>query len=162
MTIAIKKEIFSSKSPDRGFTIKAFYLQQPNDGDALVEIYREEKPYRRFLYPAYKVWNIAAHFDDIVNGEIEGNFSGYDLAGWTGFGVVPIREIELAEPAPQTGICENSQGHYAATPAPQTAQQIEMPPNRKCKHCGYMHAIGMQCPGANAVFEGPASQKEKP
>ena len=93
MDIVIQKEIFASKQPDRGFTAKAFSLQGEN-GDALVEIYRDGEPYRRFLYPAYKVWNIAAHFGDIVTGEIEGNLSGYDLAGWSGFSVVPIVEVD--------------------------------------------------------------------
>ena len=90
--IEIDKEAFASKEPDRGFTVKAFYLKSPA-GDALVEICRDEQPYRRFLYPAYKVWNIAAHFHDIVTGEINGNGSSYDMAGWTGFSVIPIREI---------------------------------------------------------------------
>jgi hypothetical protein len=40
----------------------------------------------------------AAHFSDIVTGEIDGNFSGYDLAGWTGFNVVPIVEIAKESP----------------------------------------------------------------
>ena len=93
-TIEIDKQAFSSeKEPDRGFTVKAFYLKAPNNGDALIEVFRDGNPYRRFLYPAYKIWNIQAHFSDIVNGEIEGNFSGYDMAGWTGFGVIPIQEI---------------------------------------------------------------------
>jgi len=93
--VEIEKEVFSSKDADRGFTVKAFYLGAPK-GDALVEICRDGQPYRRFLYPAYKIWNIEAHFSDIVTGEIDGNYSGYDLAGWDGFGVVPIREIPSA------------------------------------------------------------------
>ena len=91
MILKIEKSVFSSP-PDRGFMAKAWYLSEPA-GDALVEIYREGQPYRRFLYPSYKIWNIAAHFSDIVDGEIEGNMAGYDLAGWNGFEVVPIREI---------------------------------------------------------------------
>ncbi len=94
MKIIIDKQAFSSKQPNRGFTVKASYLKEPK-GDALVEIYREGEPYRRFLFPAYKIWNIAAHFDDIVSGEIEGNYSGYDMAGWTGFSVVPIVEVDF-------------------------------------------------------------------
>ena len=85
--IVIDKLAFESKEPDRGFTARASYLLEPA-GEALVEIERDGKPYRRFLYPAYKVWNIAAHFSDIVSGEIEGDFSGYDMAGWNGFDVV--------------------------------------------------------------------------
>lgn len=90
--IVIDKEAFASKEPDRTFTVKAFYLKEP-EGDALVEIYREGQPYRRFLFPAYKIWNIAAHFSDIVTGEIDGSYPGYDMAGWDGFEVVPIREV---------------------------------------------------------------------
>lgn len=97
MNITIEKEAFASKQPDRGFTVKAHYLQEPK-GDALVEIFKDEKPYRRFLYPAYKIWNIAAHFSDIVDGELDGNMSGYDLAGWAGFHVVPIRELVPTPP----------------------------------------------------------------
>lgn len=93
MKLEIDKEIFASTQADRGFTVKAFYLKEPSGGDALVEIYRDGEPYRRFLFPAYKIWNIAAHFSDIVTGEIEGNFSGYDMAGWTGFTIVPIVEV---------------------------------------------------------------------
>lgn len=103
MNIAIDKEAFSSKTPDRGFTVKAFYLVKPNNGDALVEVYRDGEPYRRFLFPAYKIWNIAAHFSDIVDGEIEGNYSGYDLAGWTWFGVIPITELPQPAQEPQEG-----------------------------------------------------------
>ncbi len=98
--IVIDKEAFSSKEVDRGFTVKAHYLKEPS-GDALVEIFREGEPYRRFLFPAYKIWNIAAHFSDIVTGEIDGNYSGYDLAGWAGFHIVPIVELPLiTEPRP--------------------------------------------------------------
>jgi hypothetical protein len=94
MSIEIDKLAFEGPkgAPDRGFSVKAFYLLH-SDGDALVEITRDGEPYRRFLWPAYKIWNIAAHFSDIVDGEIEGNFSGYDLAGWTGFSII--------EPQPQ-------------------------------------------------------------
>jgi hypothetical protein len=73
--------------PNRGFTMQAWYLKEPA-GDALIEIKRDGEPYRRFLYPAYKIYNLAAHFGDIVEGEINGSFSGYDIAGWTGFTVV--------------------------------------------------------------------------
>ena len=93
MNIVIDKLIFAFDEPDRGFTVKAFELKEPANGDALVEIYRDGESYRRFLFPAYKIWNIAAHFSDIITGEIDSNFSGYDIAGWTGFSVVPIVEV---------------------------------------------------------------------
>ena len=85
--IKIDKLAFESKAPDRGFTVKASYLVEPK-GDALVEIFRDGNPYKRFLFPAYKIWNIAAHFGEIVTSEIEGNYDGYDMAGWTGFNVI--------------------------------------------------------------------------
>lgn len=94
--ITVKQEAFHSSAPDRGFVVKAFYLEEPNSGDALVEIYKEGQPYRRFLFPAYKIWNIAAHFTDIVDGEIEGNLSGYDLAGWAGFDVTYPKTPQIA------------------------------------------------------------------
>jgi len=28
---------------------------------------KDEKPFREFLFPAYKIWNIAAHIRDIVD-----------------------------------------------------------------------------------------------
>jgi hypothetical protein len=94
MQIVIEKLAFELETSDRGFTVKAFYLSVPK-GEALVEIQRGGEPYRRFLYPAYKIWNIAAHFKDIVNSETDGNMSGYDLAGWTGFNVISPTYIPL-------------------------------------------------------------------
>ena len=98
-TIVIEKVAFESKQPDRGFTVKAHYLAEPA-GDALVEIFKDGEPYKRFRYPAYKVWNIAAHFSDIVDSEIAGDCQGYDLAGWTGFSVIHPQPIDQA---PATG-----------------------------------------------------------
>ncbi len=69
--------------PDRGYTVKASYLKEPK-GEALIEIFKDAKPLRAFLFPAYKVWNIAAHFSDIVDGEIAGNSNGYEMAAWDG------------------------------------------------------------------------------
>ena len=71
--------------PDRGYTIRASYLKEPHKGDALVEIMKDGKPHRQFLFPAYKVWNIAAHFSDIVDGEEQKSAHGYEMAAWTWF-----------------------------------------------------------------------------
>jgi hypothetical protein len=81
----IEKVAFESEKPDRGYTVKASYLKPPNSGDALVEIFKDGAKLRDFLFPAYKIWNIAAHFSDIVDGEIENNTSGYEMAASTGF-----------------------------------------------------------------------------
>ena len=51
----------------KGFKIIALW---PTDhGDALVTITREGKLLREFTYPAYKVYNLQAHFTDIVRGK---------------------------------------------------------------------------------------------
>jgi hypothetical protein len=85
----IEIEKIAFESPDnRGFTVKASYLIEPK-GEALIEIFKDGEPLRWFLFPAYKVWNIAAHFDDIVESEIRGDKVGYDMAAWTGFTVLP-------------------------------------------------------------------------
>jgi hypothetical protein len=85
--IVIGEVAFESPA-NRGFTVKATYLKQPA-GDALIEVFRDGQPLRWFLFPAYKVWNIAAHFSDIVDSELAGNKCGYDMAAWTGFTVIP-------------------------------------------------------------------------
>jgi len=80
---------------DRGYNVRAWYLKntETEKGDALVEI-RKGDLIKEFIYPAYKIWNIAAHFSDIVTGEIEGNDEGYRIAGSTGLGgcIMPKEE----------------------------------------------------------------------
>jgi hypothetical protein len=75
---------FESKEPDRGYTVRASYLKAPRDRDALIEIFKDAKPLRAFFFPAYRAWNIAAHFRDIVDGEVAGNGNGYEMAAWDG------------------------------------------------------------------------------
>jgi len=68
---------------DRGFNVKAWYLND-DSGDALVKIKRGSKLCRKFNWPAYKIFNISAHFGDIVDGELEktnDKLSGYKIAG---------------------------------------------------------------------------------
>lgn len=89
-TIEIEKVAFESKQDDRGYTVKASYVKEPNAGDALIEIFKDGKGIRRFLFPAYKIWNIAAHFTDIVDSEIAQNTDGYEAAAWTGFPCIVI------------------------------------------------------------------------
>lgn len=98
----IESIAFESKSPDRGFTLKASYLKPPRDSDALVEVLRDGKPLRAFFFPAYKIWNIAAHFSDIVDGEIAGDSHGYEMAAWDGISnaiVLIPKEDESADRA---------------------------------------------------------------
>ncbi len=71
-------------TPDRGYTIRASYLKTPHNGDALIEVMKNGALYRRFLFPAYKIYNLQAHFGDIVDGEIEKSAKGYEMAAWDG------------------------------------------------------------------------------
>ena len=70
---------------DRGYNVKAWYLKD-SKRDALIELTKDGNLLRRFLFPAYKIWNISAHFSDIVDGELEDNDSGYRVAASTGLG----------------------------------------------------------------------------
>ena len=67
---------------ERGYKVTVWNLKD-NKGDAVVEITRGEELIREFLFPAYKVYNIAAHFSDIVDSEIQKNDTGYRIAGST-------------------------------------------------------------------------------
>lgn len=49
---------------ERGYKVTAWWGDSPN---ARVEILKDGKPYKEFEYPAYKIFNIAAHFGDIVD-----------------------------------------------------------------------------------------------
>ena len=69
----------------RGYHFKAMYLIDPK-GDALVQIMKNGKMIKEFLFPAYKIWNIAAHAYDIIDGLEQGNDSGFFIAGSNGIG----------------------------------------------------------------------------
>ena len=77
----MRKLVFDIK--DRGFRVRAWYLKD-DDPNALVKITKNNERYREFKWPAYKIYNIAAHFSDIVDGELGGTnhkLSGYKIAG---------------------------------------------------------------------------------
>ena len=76
--------------PDRGYTVRASYLKEPDDENALIEIFKDGMPVRQFGFPAYKIYNIQAHFGDIVDGEIEQSMHGYEMAAWNGIEGVNI------------------------------------------------------------------------
>ena len=69
------------------------------DGDARVSIKRGDETLCEFAYPAYKVWNLEAHYDDIIDdllGDNDGSgfaVAGSDLLG----GCVMPREIASKE-----------------------------------------------------------------
>ena len=81
----MKKNLAFETPNDRGFVLKAWYIEEPG-GDALIELFYEQKEVRTMTYPAYKIYNLAAHFRDIVDSEINNDTRGYEIAGATGFG----------------------------------------------------------------------------
>lgn len=95
------KRIKESKKPvfnitDRGFNARAYYLKdiEESRGDALIELRYNRKIVRKMLYPAYKIWNIPAHFSEIVTSEINNDTIGYEIAGNTLLGgVIMPKEI---------------------------------------------------------------------
>lgn len=71
---------------DRGYRIRA-YWGKPSD--AKVTIHKGKELYKKFTYPAYKVFNLAAHFGDIVDGILdEQEKCGFAMAGHNGLGGV--------------------------------------------------------------------------
>ena len=69
----------------RGYYFKATYLEEPK-GESLIEISKGGKIVREFLFPSYKIWNIAAHGDDIIDGLEKENDEGLLIAGSNGLG----------------------------------------------------------------------------
>jgi hypothetical protein len=89
MPYDIEKVAFEGpKTPDRGYTIRVSYLKPPANRDALVEVFKDGEKVREFLFPAYKIYNLQAHFGEIVDSEMEKNDNGYRQAAWTGIGPV--------------------------------------------------------------------------
>jgi hypothetical protein len=80
---------------DRGFNLKAWYLKntETEKGDALIRITKKDGSFKEMIYPAYKIYNIAAHFDDIITSEINGDSKGYLIAGSTGLGGFVLPEV---------------------------------------------------------------------
>jgi hypothetical protein len=68
-----------------GYQFIATYLKEPN-GEALIEIKKDGELVKEFLFPGYKIWNIAAHAQDIVAGLKQESDAGIYIAGSTGFG----------------------------------------------------------------------------
>ena len=81
MKLTNKKLAF--KRSYKNFTIKAFW---GDESDAEIIILKDNKKFREFSYPAYKIFNLAAHFEDIVEGELRNSDIGYRIAGSTGLG----------------------------------------------------------------------------
>ena len=64
------KDKLAFEQKDRGYKVRAWYLKDKSAGDALIQIFFGRKKIKEFPYPAYKIWNIAAHFSDMVDNEI--------------------------------------------------------------------------------------------
>jgi len=68
----------------KGYTFKATLIEPKND--ALIEIFKGNNLKKEFLFPAYKIWNITAHIDDIIDGLEEESDYGLHIAGSDGLG----------------------------------------------------------------------------
>lgn len=69
----------------RGYYFKATFLDVPR-GEALIEVTKDGKVVTDFLFPAYKVWNVSVHADDIIDGLEMGGDEGLLKAGSDGIG----------------------------------------------------------------------------
>ena len=81
--IEVDKVAFEGEK--HGYNFKATYLKKPK-GDALVEITKGDEVVCEFLFPAYKIWNIAAHAYDSAIGLNEGSDNGIRIASSDGLG----------------------------------------------------------------------------
>ena len=82
---AIVRDHVAFDQTHRGYRFVATYLTEPK-GEALIEITKDGQSVKPpFLWPAYKIWNIAAHADDIVDGLERDSSDGLYVAGSTGF-----------------------------------------------------------------------------
>jgi len=81
----LKIEKVAFEGEKRGYHFKATYLEEPK-GESLIEISKAGEMIREFLFPSYKIWNISAHADDIIDGLEEQNDSGLLMAGSDGLG----------------------------------------------------------------------------
>lgn len=60
----------TSDKPYRGFSVRASYLEAPNDRNAWCEVFKDGAAYKSFYCPAYRIYNVVAHFNDMVDLEI--------------------------------------------------------------------------------------------
>ena len=81
----IIKEKVAFEYEKSGYRFKATYLVEPK-GEALIEIFKDATLKKEFLFPAYKIWNISAHADDIIDGLEKGSDEGLHIAGSDGLG----------------------------------------------------------------------------
>jgi len=61
----------TSDKPYRGYSVRVSYLKEPDNQDAWVEVFKDGTVVKSFYYPAYRIYNIAAHFSEMVDNDIE-------------------------------------------------------------------------------------------
>jgi hypothetical protein len=81
--LIVEKVAFEGEK--KGYYFKATYLSEPK-GEALIEISKGDKIVKEFLFPSYKIWNISAHSDDIIDGLEKESDEGLYVAGSDGLG----------------------------------------------------------------------------
>ena len=59
----MENEKLAFENSYRQFSVKAFWGDGPN---ARIEIFKDGAEYKIFEYPAYRIFNISAHFPDMV------------------------------------------------------------------------------------------------
>jgi hypothetical protein len=86
-------EKLAFKEEYKGFVAEAYWGDGP---DARVIVTRDGQPFKEFKYPAYKIFNIQAHWMDIVEGELVNSDAGYRIAGSDMLGgcVIPQKEVK--------------------------------------------------------------------
>jgi len=78
-------EKLAFKETYRGYSVE-MYWGEGADARGIVTREQDGKKLLEFSYPAYKIFNIQAHWSDIVDGELQGDKSGWAIAGSDGLG----------------------------------------------------------------------------
>ena len=67
--LTVERTLAFETAPYRGFVAKAYYVK--GSQNALIEIARDGQPYAEYAYPAYRIWNVSAHFTDMIDNELD-------------------------------------------------------------------------------------------
>jgi hypothetical protein len=65
--VKLTNEELAFEESYKNFSVKAYWGDEP---DARIEIFEDGRPYATYAYPAYRIFNIAAHFSDMVEGTL--------------------------------------------------------------------------------------------
>ena len=58
-----------------------FISKEVGNGDSKITISKNEEVLREFLFPSYKIWNIPAHDEDIIESLNKESDEGLRIAG---------------------------------------------------------------------------------